>query len=240
MTELYIFWGEIQIPTKKDSLWLQKWDKLTSFVGIFQFRTEEDSLVLKWFQKWQYLTFFVGTFKFRLTEPRIFYLEIQILTEKKNSSVSKWYQRWSNLTSDPVWGHSNSKWEMHFSIEMTSKISELYILCGSIQIQTEEDSLVLKWLQRWQNLTFIVGTFKLQLTEPYILFWEIQISTETDSWLSKWLQRWQKLTSFVGHLNNNKKKTVWFWNDHRNDRTMHPLWWHSNSDWKISSVLKWF
>ena len=175
-------------------------------MGIVQSRTEKDSLVLKWFQKWQYLTFFVGTFKFRLTEPRIFYWDIQIQTEKKNSSVSKWIQRWQNLTSDPVWGHSNSKWERQFSIEMTSKISELYILCGSIQIQTEEDSLVLKWLQRWQNLTFIVGTFKFKLTEPYILFWEIQISTENKSWLSKWLQRWQNFTFFVGTFKFQLKK----------------------------------
>ena len=50
ITERYILWGEIQTPTKKDSLvlkWLQRWQKLTSFVGIFQFPTEEDSLVLK-------------------------------------------------------------------------------------------------------------------------------------------------------------------------------------------------
>ena len=50
ITELYIIWGEIQTPTKKHSLvlkWLQRWQKLTSFVGIFQFPTEEDSLVLK-------------------------------------------------------------------------------------------------------------------------------------------------------------------------------------------------
>ena len=50
ITELYILWAEIQTPTKKDSFvlkWLQRWQKLTSFVGIFQFPTEEDSLVLK-------------------------------------------------------------------------------------------------------------------------------------------------------------------------------------------------
>ena len=50
IAELFIPWGEIQTPTKKDSLvlkWLQIWQKLTPFVGIFQFPTEEDSLVLK-------------------------------------------------------------------------------------------------------------------------------------------------------------------------------------------------
>ena len=42
-------------------------------------------------------------------------------------------------------------------------MTEVYILCGDIQVPTEIDSSVLKWLQKWQNFTFLVGTFKFQL-----------------------------------------------------------------------------
>ena len=91
----------------------------------------------------------------------------------KNSSVSKWFQTWQNLKSDSVWRHSNSNWKMQFSIVMISTIKELYILCGSIRIQTEKHRLLLKWLQRWQTLTFFVGTFKFQMKEAYIFHWDI-------------------------------------------------------------------
>ena len=64
------------------------------------------------------------------------------------------------------------------------------------------------------------------MTEPYIFCLDIQTPTEKDSSLLKLFQRWQKLTSFVGHLNNNKKETVWYWNDYKDDTTMHPLWEH--------------
>ena len=64
----------------------------------------------------------------------------------------------------PLFGHSNYHWNRQFSIEMMSKITELYIL---------------------------FGTFKFQLT-----------------------------------------KIVQYWNDYKDDRTLHSLWRHSNSNWK--------
>ena len=95
--------------------------------------------------------------------------------------------------------------EKHLSIEMISKITELYILCGDIQIPTEKHSLLLKWLQRWKTLTFFVGAFKVQLTEPYI---------------------------FVGIIQYSVEKAVQYPIDFKDDRTLHRLWGHSNSNWE--------
>ena len=50
---------------------------------------------------------------------------------------------------------------------------EPYIFCWEIQIPTEKDRLVLKWLQRWQTLTFFVGTFKFQMKEADLFHWDI-------------------------------------------------------------------
>ena len=91
-----------------------------------------------------------------------------------------------------------------------SKMKEPYIFCSDIQIPTEIDSSVLKWLQRWQNITFFVGTFKFRLKKQfsiemiskikalYILCEDIQVSTEKkNSLVLKWFQRWQNHAFFV-------------------------------------------
>ena len=203
----------------------------------------------------------------------------------KNSSVSEWFQTWQNLASDSAWRHSNSNWKRQFSIDMISKITELYILWGEIQIPTEKDSLVLKWLQRWQNLTFLEGTLKFRLTEPHIFCWDIQIQlektvqypndfksdrnlhrfwghsnsnwkrqfsihmiskitdpnilcrdiqnpTEKDNSVSKRFERSQNVTSFLETFKSQLRKTVHYRNDYKDDRTLHSLWGHSNSNWK--------
>ena len=162
----------------------------------------------------------------KMTETYIPFGDIQIPIDKtlhfllghsnsnwKNSSVSKWFQTSQNLTSDSVWRHSNSNWKMQFSIELISKITELYILCGSIRIPNEKDSLVLKSFQRWQNPTFFVGTFKFRLTEPHIFCWDIQIQL---------------------------KNTVQYWNDFKDDIPEHLLWWHSIPTEKENSISKRF
>ena len=228
ITELYILWGEIQIPTKKDSL------------------------VLKWLQRWQKLTFLLGTFKFRLTEPYIFCWDIQIPTGKTvqfqmiskmtepyirlcvatfkfqlKNAVQYWTDFKDHRTLHPLWEHSNPDWKRQFSIEIISKMTEPYILCGDIQIpidrtshlllghsnSTEKDSSVLKWFLRWQTRTSFVVTFKSnwkrqfniekiwKITKLYILCGAIQNPTEKDSSLSKWLQRWQNITLFAVTFN---------------------------------------
>ena len=103
---------------------------------------------------------------------------------------------------------------------------------GWFQIPTEKESLLLKWLQTWENLTLFVRTFKFQLTEPYIFCWDIQTPTEKDSSVSKWFQRWQNLTSFTGTFKFQLKRTVQYRKDFIDDKTLHPLWEHSSFNWK--------
>ena len=173
MTEHYIVCRDIQHPTEKDSSvlkWLQRWQNITFFVGTFNFR----------FQRSQSFTSFVGTLKFQ---------------QKKSSLVLKLFQRWQNH----VFFVETIKLQLknQFSIEMISRIKELYILCRDIQISTEKHRLLFKWLQRWQTLTFFVGAFKFQLKEAYIFL--------------------------LGHSNSNWKKTVHYPNDFKYDRTLHRL-----------------
>ena len=124
---------------------------------------------------------------------------------------------------------------------------------------TEKDSSVLKWFQRWRTLTFFVGAFKFQLKEAYIFCWDVQIPTGKNSVVSKWLQRWHNLTSFGGHSNSNwkqnssvlkwflrwqtptsfvgtfkiqLKKTIQYLKGLKDRKILHPLWGHSNSNWK--------
>ena len=216
-------------------------------MGWFQIPTEKESLLLKWLQTWENLTLFVRTFKFQLTEPYIFCWDIQTPTEK---TVQYRNDFKDDRTLHPLLGHSSSNWKGQFSIEMTLWMTELYIFWREIQIPTKKDSL---WLQRWEKLTFFVGIFQFRteedqfsiemipkMTVPYILCGDIQIPTEKDSSVLKWFQIWKNLTSFVGRFKFQLKKTVQYWNDYKDDRILHSFWGHSDSDWKNSSVSKWF
>ena len=94
-------------------------------------------------------------------------------------------------TLHPLWEHSNPNWTRQISIEMITKMKETSILSGDISNQNWDNSLVLKWLKRWQNPTLFLGIFTFQL-----------------------------------------KKTVQYWNYFKDDRPEHPLWGHSNPNWK--------
>ena len=155
-----------------------------------------------------------------MKEIYIFCSDFQIPTEI-DSSVLKWLQRWQNLTF--FVGTFKFQLKKQFSIEMISKITGLYILCGDIQVSTEKkSSLVLKWFQRWQNHALFVQTFKFQLKnhfsiimistikELYILCWDIQIPTDKYRLLFKWLQRWHTLNSLLANSNFNWKKLTYF------------------------------
>ena len=142
------------------------------FCWDIQIPTEIDSSVLKWLQRWQNVTFFVGTFKFnwkrqfsiemisKMTDPNILCGDIQIQL-KKTIQYRKDLKDHKTLHS--LWGHSKPNWKRQFIIDMITKMTEHYIVCGDIQLPTEKDSSVLKWLQRWQNITIFVGTLKLRL-----------------------------------------------------------------------------
>ena len=126
-----------------------------------------------------------------LTEPYIRFCVVTYKFQLKNA-VQYWTDFKDHITLHPLWEHWNPKWKRQFSIEIISKMTEHYILCGDIQIPTEKDSSVFKWFQIWRNLTSFVGTFKFQ--------------TEKDSSVLKWLQRWQNLTFFVGTFKFRLKK----------------------------------
>ena len=176
--------------------------------------------------KWKKLTSFIGTFKIQLEKT------VQYPNDFKD-----------DRTLHHLWGHSNSNWKRQFSIETISRITELYILWGEIQIPTEKDSLVLKWL-----IEMIT-----KMTEPYILWGDIQIpidrtsqlllghsnSTGKNSSVRKWFQKWQKLASFFGTLKFQLKKTVQDWNDFKYHRTLHPLWDIQIPTENNSLLLKW-
>ena len=201
ITELYILCGHIQVSTeKKNSLvlkWFQRWQNHAFFVETFKFQLKNHFSILM-VSTVKELTSFVGTFKSQLKNTDYYwndYKDDRPLHSLLGHSSFKWKKLTSFIgtfkiqlektvhypndfkddrTLHHLWGHSNSNWKRQFSIEMISKITELYILWGAIQIPTEKDSLVLKWLQRWQNLIFFEGTFKFRLIEPHIFCWDIQ------------------------------------------------------------------
>ena len=99
-----------------------------------------------------------------MTEPYFLCWDIQI-PNANNSSVSKWFQRWhvkDDRTLHPLWEHSNPNWTRQISIEMITKMKETNILSGDISNQNWDNSLVLKWLRRWQNPTLFLGIFTFQ------------------------------------------------------------------------------
>ena len=240
----HLLWGHSKSNWKRQFSIekIYKITKLYILCGDIQILTEKDGLVLKWLQGWQNPILFLGTFKFQLTEP---YLTSFVGTFKVQ--LKKTVQYRNDFKDDrilhPLQEHSISNWKRLFSIAMISKMTEHYILWGEIQIPTKKDSLVLKWFQKWQYLTFFVGTFKFRLTEPRIFYWDIQILTEKkNSSVSKWFQRWPNLTFIVGTFKFQMRNAVQYRDDFKDQWTLHPLWEHSNPNWRrqfsIEMIIK--
>ena len=103
-----------------------------------------------------------------------------------------------DITLHSLWGHSITNWERQFSIEMISNMKEPYIFCWDIQILIEIDSSVLKWLKKWQNLTFFVGTFKSQLKNTDYYWNDYKDDRPLHSFLGHSSFKWKKLASFIG------------------------------------------
>ena len=130
----------------------------------------------------------------------------------KSSSVSKWFQGWQNP----------------------------YIVCGDIQIPTEKESSVLKCSQRLQNFTSFEGRFRPKLKRQFSIK-RITKMTETnilcrDISIPNWRRQ------FSIEIIPNMTETYIPFGDIQIpiDRTLHLLLGHSNSNWKNSSVSKWF
>ena len=137
-------------------------------------------------------------------------------------------------------------------------MTELYILCGDIQIPTEKSlqhrndfnyqrTLHPLWGHSNPNWkTQIIIEMITKMTDPYILCWNIQVSNERslhlslghlksnwkNSSVSKWFKKWQNLTSFVETLKFQLKKTVQYWNDFKDHTALHPLRGDSEPNWE--------
>ena len=77
-----------------------------------------------------------------------------------------------------------------------------------------------------------------KIIKPYIICEDIQILIVEDSSVFKWFQRWQNLTSFVGTFKFKMKKIVQYWNNFKDDRTVHALSGHFELQLK-QTVLYW-
>ena len=224
MTEPYILCGDIQIPIDRTShLLLGHWNS-----------TEKDSSILKWFQRSLTPTYFVGTFKIQLKKT------IQYRKDLKD-----------HKTLQPLRGHPKPNWKRQFIIEMITKMTEHYIVCGDIQLSTKKDSSVLKWLQRWQNITFFVGTFKFRLkkkqfsiemiskiTERYILCRDIQVSTEKKQFSIEMISKMTEPCIPCGDNQIPTEKSVQHRNHFKDQRTLHSLLGHSNPNWKTQNIIE--
>ena len=187
----------------------------------------------------------------KMTEPCILSGDNQIPTEK---SLQHWNDFKDQTTLNPLWGHSSFNWKKkHISIEMISKMTEPYILCGDIQIPTEKDSSLSKWLQRWHNFTFFVGTFKFQLKKTVQYFNDFKykgtlhllLGHSNSNWKRQFsiemITKMTELYILCGVIQIPTEKTVQYRNDCKDHRTLNPLWGHSSFNWKKNSlVLKWF
>ena len=246
MTEPYIVWGTLKFQLKKKQFSIEMISKMTDpniLSRDIQNPTEKDSSVFKWFQIWRNLTSFVGTFKFQLKK-----------------TVQYWTDYKDDRTLHSLWGHSNSDRKKQFSIETISKITELYILCGDIQVSTEKKKTVQcwndfkddramhslwrhwcsnwkissasKWFKLSKNFTSFVGTFKSQLKNTDYYWNDHKDDSPLHSFFAHSCFNWKKLTYFIGTFKIQLEKTVQYPNDFKDDRTLHHLWGHSNSNWK--------
>ena len=234
--ELYILCGDIQIPTEKHRL------------------------LLKWLQRWQNITFFVGTFNYQLKKTVQYWNDfryegtLHLLLGHSNpnwkSQVIIEMITKIDITLHSLWGHSITNWKRQFNIEMISDMKEPYIFCWDIQITTEIDSSVLKWLQRWQNLTFFVGTFKFRLkkqlsiemiskiTALYILCGDIQVSTKKKQFSIETISKMIEPCILCGDIKIPTEISLHHRNDFSYQGTLHPLWGHSNPNWKTQIIIE--
>ena len=145
--------------------WLQRWQNHASFVATLKFQLKNSS-VSKWFQRSQNFTSFVGTFKSKLKNT-VYYWNDYKDERPLHSLLGHSIFNRQNLTS--LLGQYKFQWKKQFSIQMISKMTEPYIVCGDIQIPTEKDSSGLKWSQRLQNFTSFVGIFQFPTEEDSLV-----------------------------------------------------------------------
>ena len=149
----------------------------------------------------------------KMTEPCILCGDIQIPTEK---SVQHRNDFKDQRTLHSLLGHSNSNWKKTVHYPNDFKDDRTLHRLRDTQIPTREKQ-------------FSIGMIS-KMTDPNILCRDIKNPTEKDNSVSKRFERSQNFTSFVGTFKSQLKKTVHYRNDYKDDRTLHSLWGHSNSN----------
>ena len=99
-------------------------------------------------------------------------------------------------------------WRRQFSIEMIPKMTVPYILCGDIQIPIDRTSHFLLGHSdpNWKEKQFSIEMIS-KMTEPYI-------------------------RSCVGTFKFQMRNAVQYRDDFKDQWTLHPLWEHSNPNWR--------
>ena len=113
-------------------------------------------------------------------------------------------------------GHSNSNWKKPVHFPKDFKDDRTLHRLGDTRIPTEKKQFSIEMISK--------------MTDTNILCRDIQNPTEKDNSVSKRFERSQNFTSFVGTFKSHLKKTVHYRNDYKDDRTLHSLWGHSNSN----------
>ena len=188
----------------------------------------------------------------KMTDPDILCWRIQISIERSlhislGHSNSNWKKtvHYPNDFKDDRTLHrlGTLKFQLlkkQFSIEMISKMTDPNILCSYIQNPTGKDNSVSERFERSQNFTSFVRTFKSQLkkqfsiemiskiTELYILFRDIQVSTEKKQFSIEMISKMTEPCILCGDNQVPTEKSLQHRNHLNYQRTLHPLWGHSN------------
>ena len=165
----------------------------------------------------------------KITKLYILCGNIQVSTERKNSLVLKWFQRWQNHAFFVETFIFQLKTQ--FSTEMILKIKELYILCGTFKSQPK-NTVYFEMITNMKDPYILCWGIQNSIDRTLHLCWDNTNSSGKSSSVSNWFQRWQNLTSFVGTFKFQLKKTVQYWNDRKDCRTLHPLRGDSDPIWK--------
>ena len=113
-------------------------------------------------------------------------------------------------------GHSNSNWKKTVHYPNDFKDDRTLHRLGDNQIPTGKKQFSIEMISK--------------MTDQNILCRDIQNPTEKHNSVSKRFERSQTFTSIVGTFKSQLKKTVHYRNDYEDDRTLHSLWGHSNSN----------
>ena len=106
---------------------------------------------------------------------------------------------------------------------MITKMTELYILCGDIQIRTEKQ-LSIEMISK--------------ITELYILCLDIQVPTEKKKVSIEMISKMTEPCILCGDIHVPIEKSVQHRNNLNYQRTLHPLWGHSNPNWKTQIIIE--